>query len=381
MQQHTRTPDRTPEPVHTIVVGAGQAGLSVGYHLSRHGIPFLILDASQRIGDQWRRRWDSLRLFTPARFDSLDGLPFPADPDSFPTKDQMADYLEAYAAHFHLPVRSGVRVDRLSKQQDGRFLITAGHQTYTAENVVVAMARYQKPRVPDFARDLDPTIVQLHSSEYRSPAQLREGPVLLVGAGNSGSEIAMELAKTHPVVMSGRPTGEVPFRIESAAARLLLVRLVLRGLFHRLLTVDTPMGRKMRPQALAQGGPLIRVKSRDLAAAGVERAPRTAGVRNGQPALEDGRLLDVANVIWCTGFHHAFEWIDLPIHGELEPLHHRGISPEPGLFFVGLHFQYALSSAMIHGVGRDAARIAKAIAARAHSLQPTTQPQSALQPA
>ena len=372
---------QTPEPVHTIVVGAGQAGLSVGYHLSLLGLPFLILDGSPRIGDQWRKRWDSLRLFTPARFDSLDGLPFPADPDSFPTKDQMADYLETYAAHFHLPVRSGVRVDRLSRQPDGRFLLTAGHQRYTAENVVVAMARYQKPRVPDFARELDPAIVQLHSSAYRSPAQLREGPVLLVGAGNSGSEIAMELAKTHPVIMSGRPTGEVPFRIESAAARLFLVRLVLRGLFHRLLTVDTPMGRKMRPQALAQGGPLIRVKSRDLAAAGVERAPRTAGAQNGQPILADGRLLNVANIIWCTGFHHSFEWIDLPVHGEHEPLHDRGISPEPGLFFVGLHFQYALSSAMIHGVGRDAERVARAIAARSPLPHSATQPQGALQPA
>lgn len=371
----------TPERVQTIVVGAGQAGLSVGYHLSRRGLPFLILDANARIGDQWRSRWDSLRLFTPARFDGLDGLPFPAPPDSFPTKDEMAGYLESYAAHFRLPVQSGVRVDGLSKE-DGRFHLTAGDRRFEADNVVVAMARYQKPRVPEYAAGLDPAILQLHSSQYRSPSQLREGPVLLVGAGNSGSEIAIELARHgHPTTMSGRSTGEVPFRVDSPAARLFLTRVVLRGLFHRVLTVHTPMGRKARQGALTHGGPLIRVKSRDLAAAGVQRAPRVAGVQDGQPILEDGRRLDVANVIWCTGFRHGFDWIHLPVLGEHEPLHHRGVSPEPGLYFVGLHFQFALSSAMIHGVGRDADHVARTIAARARAHRPAEQPQPALQPA
>jgi putative flavoprotein involved in K+ transport len=356
---------RGREAFDAIVVGAGQAGLSVGYHLARHGLRFVILDAGERVGDTWRRRWDSLRLFTPARFDGLDGLPFPAPPDSFPTKDEMADYLEAYARRFALPVRTGAAVEHL-RREEGRYVARAGGRELAAAQVVVAMANYQRPRVPAFASELRGDVVQLHSSEYRNPSQLREGAVLLVGAGNSGSEIAMELSRRHRVFMSGRDTGHVPFRIEGFAGRVLLVRLVLKGLFHHVLTVKTPVGRRVRPTLIAQGGPLIRVKPRDLAAAGVERVPRTAGVDDGRPRLEDGRVLDVANVVWCTGFHPGFSWIDLPILDERgEPRHQAGfVESAPGLYFVGLHFLYAMSSAMIHGVGRDAARVASAIAAR-----------------
>jgi len=348
----------------TIVIGGGQAGLATGYYLQQQGRSFVILDASKRIGDSWRKRWDSLRLFTPARYNGLPGMPFPAPAHSFPTKDEFAGYLEAYAARFELPVRTGVRVDCLSRQGE-RFVVTAGDRRFEAENVVVAMANFQRPQVPPFARELDPGVVQLHSSEYRNPSQLQDGGVLIVGAGNSGSEIALEVAPDHPTWMSGRDTGHIPFRIEGVAARLLLIRLVLRFLFHRLLTVATPIGRKVRPKALSQGGPLIRVKPEDLAAAGIERVPRTAGVRDGLPVLEDGRVLDVANVIWCTGFHPGFSWIDLPVLGSQEPIHERGVvASEPGLYFVGLHFLYALSSVMIHGVNRDAERIANEIAAR-----------------
>jgi putative flavoprotein involved in K+ transport len=372
---------REPERVQTVVIGAGQAGLSVGYHLARRGLSFVILDGNERIGDTWRRRWDSLRLFTPARFDGLAGMPFPVPTHRFPTKDEMADYLETYAARFDLPVRTGVKVDRLSKEGE-RFVVAAGDLRFEADNVVVAMANYQRPRVPAFATDLDPGIVQFHSIDYRNPSQLREGGVLIVGAGNSGAEIAMEVARSHRTWMSGRDTGHVPFRIEGAAARLLLVRLVLRFLFHRVLTVKTPMGRKMRPKVLTHGGPLIRVKPKDLAAAGVERVPRTAGVRDGRPVLEDGRVLDVANVIWCTGFHPGFSWIDLPVFGEREPLHERGVVPTvPGLYFVGLDFLYALSSTMIHGVGRDADRVAGAIAARARATRSADARRLVLQPA
>ncbi|HYX86713.1 MAG TPA: FAD-dependent oxidoreductase [Gaiellales bacterium] len=354
----------TQERYDTVVIGGGQAGLSVGYHLARRGRPFVILEANDRIGDSWRRRWDSLRLFTPARFDGLAGMPFPASSHTFPTKDEMADYLEDYAARFKLPVRTRVRVDRLSRD-GGRFVVAAGGALVEADHVVVAMSNYQYPRVPVFAAGLDPTIVQLHSSEYRRPSQLQDGDVLVVGAGNSGSEIALEAARGHRTLMSGRDTGHVPFRIEGLAARLILVRLVLRVMFHRVLTVRTPMGRRMRPKVLAQGGPLVRVKPSDLAAAGVERVPRTEGVRDGRPALEDGRVLDVANVIWCTGFDAGFSWIDLPVHGELEPRHQRGIATaEPGLYFVGLEFLYSMSSSMVHGVGRDAERVVDAIAAR-----------------
>ena len=352
--------------LHTIVIGAGQAGLSVGYYLAQRGLPFVILESNARIGDTWRNRWDSLRLFTPARFDGLVGMPFPAPANSFPTKDQMADFLERYAANFKLPVRTGVRVTRVSRE--GRsYVVTAGDQRFEAEHVVIAMANYQSQRVPLFARDLNPKIVQLHSSDYRNLAQLREGGVLLVGAGNSGSEIAVEVARAgRPTWMSGRDVGHVPFRVEGVAGRLLLVRLVLRVLFHRILTVSTPMGRKLRPKILRQGGPLIRVKPKDLAALGIQRVPRVKGTRDGLPLLEDDRVLEVANVVWCTGFHPGFSWIDLPVFDETgQPRHDRGIATgEPGLYFVGLHFLYALSSTMIHGVGRDAKRIVNAIGAR-----------------
>jgi putative flavoprotein involved in K+ transport len=383
-----------PERTGTLVIGAGQAGLSVGYHLRRLGLRFLILDARQRVGDAWRERWDSLRLFTPARFDSLDGMPFPAPANAFPTKDEMADYLEAYAARFELPVLTGMRVDGLSRvdapsrndgpargdgpsgrdrrsNQDARFLATAGGRRFEADNVVVAMVDYQKPWIPDFAEHLDPGITQLHSFDYRNPAQLQPGPVLLVGAGNSGSEIAMELAPRHTVWMSGRDTGHIPFRIGGFAGRTLLVRLVLRGLFHRVLTVRTPIGWRVRPKVLHKGGPLIRVKPAGLTRAGVRRVPRTAGVKDGLPLLDDGRILNVHNVIWCTGFRPGFDWIDLPVFRDGDPVHHSGIvDSEPGLYFVGLHFLHSLSSGMVHGVGRDAERVARHVAGRMSATGP-----------
>ena len=350
--------------IDTVVVGGGQAGLSVGYHLAQKGRQFVILEGAPRVGDQWRNRWDSLRLFTPARFDGLAGMPFPSDPDYFPTKDEMADYLEAYVDRFHLPVRTSQRVEGLTRDGD-TFTVRTSAGTITANNVVVAMGHYQTPRVPAFAADLGAAITQLHSKEYRSPAQLQEGPVLLVGAGNSAAEIGMEVSRTHQTYMSGRDVGHIPFRISGFLGRKLLVRLVLRGLFHRVLTVGTPMGRKMRPRALSRGGPLIRTKPKELAAAGVTRVPRVAGVKDGRPVLDNGEIIDVANIIWCTGFNSGLEWIDLPIHGDHEPLHDRGIvASEPGLYFVGLHFQSALSSGMIHGVGRDAANIVRHLTAR-----------------
>jgi putative flavoprotein involved in K+ transport len=355
----------TRERFDVIVIGGGQAGLSVGYHLARRGMRFVILDASERIGDAWRKRWDSLRLFTPARFSGLDGMPFPALPDSFPTKNEMADYLETYAARFQLPVRSGAKVTRLS-QGDNGYVVTAGNVELEASQVVVAMSNYQSQRVPTFARELHPEIVQLHSSEYRNPAQLRSGDVLIAGAGNSGSEIALELARNHRTWMSGRDTGKIPFRIGGFWGRLLLTRMVLRFVFHRLLTANTRLGRKVRAKMLSQGGPLIRVRPGDLAAAGVERTSRIVGVKAGLPLLADGRVLEVANIVWCTGYDSALSWIDLPIFGEFgEPLHEAGcVKNERGLYFVGRMFLYAASSVMIHGVGRDAARIAEAIEAR-----------------
>lgn len=367
----------TTERIETLVIGAGQAGLSVGYHLARRGMPFLIVDANERIGDAWRKRWDSLRLFTPAKMDGLPGMRFPAPANTFPTKDEMAAYLEAYATRFRLPISTGTRIDRLTRE-NGRFVASAGERRFEADNVVVAMSNYQKPRVPAFAGDLDPDIVQLHSRDYGNPTQLREGGVLIVGAGNSGAEIGLELSRTHPVWISGRSTGHLPFNIHGLPARLLLIRLVLRGLFHRVLTVDTPIGRKARPKILSRGGPLIRTRPGVLEKAGVQRVPRTIGARDGRPLLEDGRTLDVTNVIWCCGFHAGHSWIELPVLGEDEPLHERGIVPsEPGLYFVGLEFLYSMSSIMVHGVGRDAERVVRHIAQRRVPL-PTPEEETGL---
>jgi putative flavoprotein involved in K+ transport len=352
------------EHFETVIIGGGQAGLSVGYHLAKRSRPFVILEANERIGDSWRTRWDSLKLFTPARYDGLAGWPFPAPGWSFPTKDEMADYLEAYAAHFELPVRTGVRVNGLSRNGE-RFVVAAGGESFEADNVVVAMADFQRPKAPTFAGELDPSIVQLHSYEYRNPSQLRDGGVLIVGAGNSGAEISLEVSRTHPTWLSGRDTGHIPFRIEGVASRFLLAPLVLRFVFHRVLTTNTPIGRRARPKILSNGAPLIRVKPSDLAAAGIERVPRMTGVRDGSPLLEDGRVLEVANVIWCTGYHPGFSWIDLPVFEAEEPVHDRGVvGSEPGLYFVGLEFLYAMSSVTVHGVGRDAEHLARHISSR-----------------
>ena len=340
----------------TVVIGGGQAGLAVGYHLARQDRNFVILDAGNRTGDAWRSRWDSLRLFTPARYSSLPGMPFPAPGSYFPTKDEMADYLEAYAARFELPLQPGVRVDGLTREE-GRYLLTSGNDRLEADNVVVTTGAFQNPKVPAFASKLDPEIIQFHSSEYRNPDQLQEGGVLVVGTGNSGAEIAVEQAATRRTYLSGRDTGRVPLSIG---------RSVFWWLLNNVLTVDTRPGRKMRKGALAHGAPLIRLRPEDVVAAGVKRVPRTMGVRDGKPVLEDGRIPDVANVIWCTGFAPDFRWIELPVFGEDGyPIHYRGVvEGEPGLYFVGLLFLYSLTSSLIGGVGRDAEYVSEHIAAR-----------------
>jgi putative flavoprotein involved in K+ transport len=361
------------ERIQTVVIGAGQSGLSAGYYLSRQKLPFVILDANERVGDSWRRRWDSLRLFTAARFDALPGMRFPASPRALPTKDQMGDYLESYAKRFALPVHSGVKVDRVSRE--GRsYIVEAGDRRIEAEHVIVAMANYQVPRLPSFSTELRSDITQLHSIDYRRPSQLRAGPVLLVGAGNSGSEIAMELSRTHQTFMSGRDTGHIPVRIDTFFSQVIVFPILFRVIFHRLLTVRTALGKKALARMLSQGAPLIRVKPKDLAAAGVERVVRVDGVRNGLPVLADGRVLDVANVIWCTGFQPGFSWLDMPVFDEHgRPRHRRGVADnEPGLYFLGLHYLYSMSSSMIHGVSRDAERVAQIIASRVRSDEPAS---------
>jgi putative flavoprotein involved in K+ transport len=358
-------PDDGERRFDVIVIGAGQAGLSVGYFLQRMGVRFILLEAGERIGDSWRKRWDSLRLFTPARYDALVGMRFPAAPFSFPSKDEMADYLETYATRFALPVTTGVRVDEVTRV-DGLYVVKAGAARYVAEHVVVAAASYQQPKIPSVAKMLDPDTKQLHSLAYERPEQLKPGAVLLVGAGNSGAELALDLAKTHKVWLAGRHPGHIPFVYNSFLTVRFVIPLLFRGIFHRLLSVDTPVGRKAKPKLLSHGGPLIRVKPKDLDDAGIRRVARLAGASEGRPLLEDGTILDVDNVIWCTGFRPGLDWIKLPIFDAAgRPQQYRGIvEGEPGLYVCGLPFQHSQSSTMVHGVSRDARLVAEKIAQR-----------------
>jgi putative flavoprotein involved in K+ transport len=347
--------------VETVVIGGSQAGLAVGYYLQRHGLPFVIVDENDRVGDAWRNRWDTLRLFTPARYDGLPGMPFPGASSAYPSKDEVADYLEAYAGGFALPVRTGIKVDRLSAAGD-RFQVFCGEDVLSAENVVVATGAYHHPRVPDFADLLRRDIVQLHSSRYRNRSQLREGAVLVVGAGNSGAEIALDLAGHHRTWLSGPDTGQEPTRAGSIPDRFFTP---IMWLMATRLTVRTAMGRKLRDHFLdpPRGIPLGRVRRKDLSAAGIERVGRTTGVRDGRPVLDDGRALDVCNVIWCTGYTPDFSWIDLPVPTRRGwPIQDRGrVESVPGLYFVGLPFLYSLSSALLGGVGRDAEHVVEGI--------------------
>jgi putative flavoprotein involved in K+ transport len=291
-------------------------------------------------------------------------MAFPGSPWAYPTKDETADYLEAYARAFELPVRSGVKVDRLAKTRD-RFEVTCGQHTLFAENVVVATGAFNNPKVPSFARELDQSIVQFHSKEYRNPSQIQEGGVLVVGAGNSGAEIAMELAPHHQTWLSGPDTGQEPAR---AGSRLDHLVTPLMWFVATRLTVKTALGRKLRDSFIdpPRGIPLGRVRRKDFAPAGIKRVPRTTGVKNGYPLLEDGTVLTVSNVIWCTGYAPDYHWIDLsvPTHNGF-PIHDRGIVEScPGLYFIGLLFLYSLSSAMVGGVGRDAEHIVDHIVSR-----------------
>jgi putative flavoprotein involved in K+ transport len=357
--------DERRERFDTIVIGGGQAGLTAGYHLKRRGLPFVILDMHDRVGDAWRTRWDSLRIFTPASFSGLPGWRFPAPAASFPTKDEMADYLEAYAARFELTVRNGVTVDRLSKTGD-RFVVEAGESVYEADHVIVATGAHHTPSVPEFARELDPRILQLHSSDYRSPAQLRDGDVLLVGAGNSGAEIGYELSTARHAWLAGPDVGQIPVPHGSRRSRVVFP--IVFFMFHNVLTKGNPIGRRVGPKKAANGDQLIRRRRRDLEAAGIERVPRVVGVRDGLPLLEDDRVLEPANVVWCTGFRQDFSWIDLPVFGDDGlPEHERGVvEAEPGLYFLGLVFQYSISSDVLPNRGRDAGYVTKHLSKRAH---------------
>ena len=353
------------EHVETLIIGAGHAGLATAYQLQSSGRSCLVVDGNDRVGDHWRNQWDTLKLYSPAKFDGLPGLPCPGPAWSFPGKDDVAEYLESYVAHFDLPVRMRTRVDRLAAHGDG-YVATCGDDTILADNVVVATGTFGgTPSIPDFGDELDPMIMQLHSSEYRRPAQLRDGAVLVVGGSHSGTDVAFEVATDHPTILAGSDPGQVPVRLESPLFKIVFPILV--WVFGHVLTRRTPMGRKEMGHVRFHGGPMLRVKRSDLLDRGVERVhDRVVGVQDGLPVLGSGRVLDVANVVWCTGFRQVFDWIDLPaFRADGWPEEMYGVVDScPGLYFCGIAFQSSAASMLVAGKAKDSAHIANHILER-----------------
>ncbi|MBS1600645.1 MAG: NAD(P)-binding domain-containing protein [Bacteroidetes bacterium] len=339
----------------TIIIGGGQAGLATGYHLKQLGEDFIIIDAADSVGDSWRKRWDSLKLFTPPAFNGLPGWEFPSVNQERITKDEMAAYLQKYSVRFQLPVRMGIRVSKLSKSVTG-YLISTSQGNLLCDRVVVATGPYQVPKIPSYAKDLDPVIYQVHSSLYRNPDELPAGQTLVVGAATSGIEIGLELSATRHTMIAGKPSFIVP-----------AFALKIGPKFHwwfsnNVLTIKTPIGRKMKSN-FRHGGAVFPHVVGLLNSGKMERVPRMTGVENGKPLLEDGRKLNVASIIWCTGYHPDFSWIDMPVTDESGwPIIKRGVSMNSeGLFFVGVPFQFGVTSSLVGGVGRDAAYIAKQV--------------------
>jgi putative flavoprotein involved in K+ transport len=376
MQHTTRTtifvpPTARPgrvERYDTVVIGGGQAGLAVGQQLAARDLDFLILDAERRVGDAWRQRWDSLRLFTPAAYSGLPGMPFPAPPAHFPDKDEVADYLERYAERFDLPVRLETRVESLAWDGE-RYVVHAGSARFEADNVIVATGPFQRPRIPAVAAQLAPEIRQLHSSEYRSPFDLPDGPALVVGAGNSGAQIALELARFRKVWLAGPDTGHLPRRLLGRDLFDWIWPVVTRA------TADTRVGRRLRARGTRGGDALIGIPERALAEAGVGRVGRLTEVRGGLPVCPGGpgkardcrgEVLQPRVVVWCTGFVPDYSWISLPVLDDRgQPRHRRGVATDaPGLFFLGLRFQHRVTSSLLGGVGADAVFIAEQVASR-----------------
>jgi putative flavoprotein involved in K+ transport len=345
---------------NTIVIGGGQAGLAAGFFLANQGADFLILDENTRTGDSWRKRWDGLRLFTPSQFNSLPGLPFPKPMNYLPAKNEVASYLEDYSTHFNLPIKHNIRVNELI--HNGQYYQVSGSTfTFLARNVIIATGPFQVPYVPGFASQLDPATIQMHSSAYANPNQVKADSVLVVGAGNSGAEIALELVKAGKrVILSGRDVGRIPANTPLGKA---FNGKLIWWFMSNILNVKTPIGRKARQAELQHGTPLGRATREELAAAGIELVPRLSGAQSGKPHLENGCILDVGSVIWATGYRPDYSWVRLPIFDEYGLPHHtRGVVREaPGLYFLGLIFQTALSSSLIGGVGTDAAYIVNQI--------------------
>lgn len=348
--------------METIIIGAGQAGLAASYHLSKLDIPHTVLERHPRVGDQWRKRWDTLELFTPTKYNSLPGKPFPGSKWDLPNKDAVADYMEAYAHDFDLPVECGVWVERV-EHTNGRYQIQTDQGVRTADNVIVATGAFQKPYVPQCSQDFDDSILQLHSSEYRNPDQLKPGTALVVGTGNSGVQIAEELSATYQVTLSGRDNGGFP---RSFLGKDIYWWLNNLGIFNA--TVDSRLVKRMKKKAKGKGDPLVGRKLQEVVErCGLQRCAKIESVKNGTVLLADGSTIPQPdNVIWATGYRPDFSWIQgLETGPDGYPIHQRGVvADHPGLYFLGLKLLYRVSSSLLGGVGRDAEYTAGHIAQR-----------------
>jgi len=340
-----------------VVVGGSQAGLAVGYHLAQRGLRFVILDAGPEIGHAWRSRWDSLTLFTPAQYSGLPGMAFPLPRDTYPSKDDVVTYLQSYVSAFNLPVRLNARVTSLT-QRDGGYVVATGDEEFTASQVVVATGPFQVPFVPPVAGALDEAVFQIHSADYRNPAQLPEGGrVLVVGGGNSGFQIAEELAATRKVDLA------VGKRVPSLPQRLLGKDLFwwLSGIGFMKVSTDSRLGRR-----LAKRDVLIGSSPRGLRRSGVTLRKRLASASGRRADFDDGSDVDIDAIVWATGYRSDFSWIDVPgvkdENGGI--IHRRGVTDAPGVLFVGLTWQHTRGSALIGFVSADAAFIAGRIDSR-----------------
>jgi putative flavoprotein involved in K+ transport len=340
-----------------VVIGAGQAGLAIGYSLAQQGKRFVILDGADSIGAAWRNRWDSLVLFTPRRYSALPGLAFPGEPDGYPTRDEVVAYLEQYAATFELPIELQSEVRSLTKR-DGRFVIEVEDRQLKADQVVVATGPFQSPNMPAFADRLDPSVFQVHSVDYRRPGGVASGRVVVVGGGNTGFQIAKELSATHDVHLAiGTRQTPLPQRL---LGRDLFWWLTKLGLLSK--TVDSRLGRRASHRDTLIGSRPRELKRRF----GVELQPRLIDASGRTVSFANGRELDVDAVIWATGYRSDYSWIDLPVLDELgRPRHRRGVTEVPGLYFLGLSWQHTRGSALIGWVGDDAEFIAGKIGAAA----------------
>jgi putative flavoprotein involved in K+ transport len=350
MTDHTTSAER-----EIVVVGGGQTGLAIGYFLKRQGRDFTILEADDESAAAWRQRWDSLRLFTPVRRNGLPGRPFPGDPGAYPGRDEVVAYLTDYAREMDLPVEFGSRVRAVRASDDGGYIVELDDRTMRARQVVIATGPFQVPAVPSIAERLDPAVVQMHSTEYRRPEQLPAGVVLVVGGGNTGYQIAEELAD------AGR---EVHLSV-GARQTPLPQRLFGRDLFDYLeasrlmrVAVTSRVGSRLQRRET-----LIGSSPRAARRRGIQLHGRAVEVAGREVSLADGGSVSPAAIIWATGFRLDHSFVQLPVFdGDRRVVHQRGVTAAGGLYFLGLPWQHTRGSALLGWVKDDAEFIAERIA-------------------